>query len=193
MAITYQLGDKLYINLTNRCTNDCKFCVRKFKDGVGGYNLWLEEEPTAEEVIADIGQADQYQEIIFCGYGEPLIRVEAVSKIAQYLTEHYPQIPVRINTNGLANLIHERNVLPELAGDINQISISLNASNAETYQAITQSQFGEKAFPALIDFIKQAQDWIPKVTVSVVRHPEIDIAACRELAEELEVNLKIRG
>lgn len=193
VSITYQLGSKLYINLTNQCTNQCQFCVRQYKDGLGGENLWLEKEPTPNEVLEAIGQADRYQEIVFCGYGEPLIRLEAVVKIANNLQENYPQVPVRLNTNGLANLIHGRNVLPDLEGRIDAISISLNAADAETYQRVSQSEFGLESFKAVVEFIKRARQFIPEVTASVVRSPEIDIEKCRQLAERLGVKFRVRG
>jgi TatD family-associated radical SAM protein len=167
MAITYQLGSKLYINLTNRCTNDCKFCVRQFKDGLGGYKLWLEEEPTAGEVIDDIIRAEDYSELVFCGFGEPLMRLEVVIEVAKWVQNNQPQIPVRVNTNGLANLVHGRNILPKLGEVIDAISISLNASNAETYQEVSQSEYGKEAFGAVIKFIKKAQEYIPEVQFSV--------------------------
>ena len=192
MAITYQLGSKLYINLTNRCTNDCKFCVRQFKDGLAGYKLWLEEEPTVEEVIEDIEDPTNYQEIVFCGFGEPLIRLDAVIEISTWLKENYPEVIVRINTNGLANLIHQQNVLLELEGLIDVISISLNASDTETYQEVSRSTFGEKSFIVVIDFIKEAKKYIPEVKVSVVDYEGVDIEACKDLAKELGVEIKVR-
>ncbi|GAB6099736.1 hypothetical protein JCM16358_16150 [Halanaerocella petrolearia] len=192
MTITYQLGDKLYINLTNRCSNDCKFCVRRIKDGVGDYNLWLAEEPTASEVIEEIVNAGQYQEIVFCGYGEPLMRVDTIVEISQYLKNNYPEVPIRINTNGQANLIHKENVLPNLAKVVDTISVSLNASNASKYQEVCQSDFGKDSFQAVIDFIKQANNLIPKVVVSVVDTSDIDVDACRKLAIKLGVEFRIR-
>ncbi|AGB40095.1 radical SAM protein, TatD family-associated [Halobacteroides halobius DSM 5150] len=192
MTITYQLGDKLYINLTNRCSNDCKFCVRNFKDGVGGYDLWLEEEPSVTEVIAEFDDVSKYGEVVFCGYGEPLTRVAAVVEISQYLQDNYPDTLVRVNTNGQANLIHRGNILPRLQGKIDIISISLNASNATKYQEICQSDFGVESFTAVVDFIKQAKKVIPKVIVSVVSSSNIDLEACRDLASQLEVEFRIR-
>jgi TatD family-associated radical SAM protein len=192
MAITYQLGSKLYINLTNRCTNDCKFCVRQFKDGLGGYKLWLEEEPTAGEVIDDIIRAEDYSELVFCGFGEPLMRLEVVIEVAKWVQNNQPQIPVRVNTNGLANLVHGRNILPKLGEVIDAISISLNASNAETYQEVSQSEYGKEAFGAVIKFIKKAQEYIPEVQVSVVDYEGVNLEESQKTAEKLGVKLKVR-
>ena len=192
MAITYPLGSKLYINLTNQCTNDCKFCVRKFKDGLGGYKLWLDEEPSAEEVINDIDQPEEYEEIVFCGFGEPLMRLKIVKKVAGWLQDNYPHLPLRINTNGLANLVYDKNVLKELAGLVDAMSISLNASTEEQYQAVSQSQYGKEAFGAVIEFIKEAKRYIPSVQVSVVNYPGVNIKKCQELAVELNVEFKLR-
>ena len=119
-----------------------------------------------------------------------MVRLDAVIEVASYLQTNYSERPVRVNTNGLADLIHNQEVLPRLAEKIDAISISLNASNAETYQQLSQSDYGAEAFPALIKFIKQAQQLISEVTVSVVRRPEIDIQACRDLAADLGVKKK---
>ncbi|PRX26456.1 TatD family-associated radical SAM protein [Orenia metallireducens] len=192
MAITYGLEDKLYINLTNRCTNDCEFCVRNFKDGVGDYNLWLDKEPTTREIINNIGDASAYNEIIFCGYGEPMIRLEEIKEISNYLKNDYPKVPIRINSNGQANLIHNRNILPEISDLIDSISISLNAHNSKSYQKICKSTFSDKAFPAIIEFISEAKKYISEVRVSVVDYPEVDIDSCSKLAKKLNVPLKIR-
>ncbi|MGM0501924.1 MAG: TatD family nuclease-associated radical SAM protein [Bacillota bacterium] len=192
MAITYQLGSKLYINLTNNCTNNCKFCVRQFKDGLGGYELWIDDEPTVAELIADIGSAAEYSEVVFCGFGEPLLRVDTLIKVATWVQDNYPAVPVRINTNGLANLVHDRNVLQDLEGIIDSISISMNASNPETYQEVSQSKYGAAAFEAVLEFITEATEYIPKVQVSVVDYPGVDVEQCRKLAQELGVEFKLR-
>ncbi|MFO7819001.1 MAG: TatD family nuclease-associated radical SAM protein [Halanaerobacter sp.] len=192
MAITYSLGSKLYINLTNQCTNDCKFCVRKFKDGLGGYRLWLDEEPSAQEVIADIERPKDYEEIVFCGFGEPLMRLEVLKEVAEYLKDNYSNLSLRINTNGLANLVYDRNVLPELEGLIDAVSISLNASNARQYQEVSQPQFGQESFAAVLNFINDAKEYINDIQVSVVDYPGVDVEECRKLAHKLEVKLRVR-
>ncbi len=192
MSITYELGEKIYINLTNRCNNDCKFCVRKFKDGVGNYNLWLEEEPTAKEVIDELKLQGEYTEIVFCGYGEPLLRLDTIIEISKFINDNHPKIPIRINTNGQANLYYQHNILPQLSNLIASISISLNASNKEAYQELCQPDFGLDAFPAVIEFIREAKKYISDIVVSIVTYPTVDIVACRKLAKNLDVELKVR-
>lgn len=194
MATTYKLGNSLYLNLTNRCTNQCEFCVRQRTDGLGGCNLWLDEEPTAKEVIADIRDleknVEEYNEVVFCGYGEPLIRLEAVKKIAKWLQKF--DIKVRIDTNGQANLVHEKNVVPELEGLIDVISISLNAKNANKYQQLCKSEFGTEAFSAILEFTEECKKYIPEVVLTVVNYPPTSIYECRKIAENLDVNFRVR-
>ena len=192
MTITYQLGTKLYINLTNQCSNSCKFCVRRSDSGVGGYDLWLDNEPTAEEIIADIGDASQYNEIVFCGYGEPLVKLDTLVEVSRHLKRNFPQLPIRVNTNGQANLIHDRNILPDLEGVIDIISISLNASTSKKYQKICRSDYGEYAFRGVIDFIEEAKRFIPKVIASVVDYSIVNVEDCRDLAKKLGVEFRLR-
>lgn len=195
MTITYALGNSLYINITNRCTNRCSFCIRNYATGVSeGLNLWLDREPTVDEVIEDIKKRDisQYDEFVFCGYGEPMMRTYDVIEICKKLKESYT-IPIRINTNGHANLICGQDITPQLKGWVDCISISLNAKNAQAYQEICQSDFGEKAFDAMLDFTAKAKEYVPKVVLSVVNvMSREDIQACREIALHLGVEFKIR-
>ena len=180
--IAYPIRDSLYLNITNRCSNKCVFCA-KFKDfTVKGHALKLEKEPTAKEVIQAIGRPEDYHEVVFCGYGEPLLRLDLIKQVAAWL--HEQGVKVRINTDGQANLVHKRNILPELAGLIDAISVSLNASDAANYQRICQSDFGEAGYLAVKDFIREAKKHIPSVTASVVTLPGIDVEACRKLVEE---------
>jgi len=193
MTIAYELGDSLYLNITNRCVNECQFCVRDYKDGVGGYNLWLDEEPTSDEVIAAIQEQkalDQYQEIVFCGYGEPLIRLEVVIKVAKWLRNY--DVAIRVDTNGLANLIHERNVTPDLEGLVDVISISLNAKNANKYQQLCNPEFGSDSFPAILEFTEECKKYIPRVVLSVVNYPTTSIYECRKIANNLDVEFRVR-
>lgn len=187
---SYQIGEALYLNITNQCTNRCDFCVRNTTDGLGGGSLWLDSEPTAQEVLATIDNPRKYHEIVFCGFGEPLSRVDVVVEIAQYLKPF--GVPLRINTNGQANLIHDENIVPRLAGLIDVISISLNAESAEKYQELCHSDYGLGAYAAVLEFARECKKVIPKVVLSVVDRPEIDLAACRRITEELGVELKIR-
>ncbi len=188
--IAYVIRNSLYLNITNRCTNRCTFCA-KFRDfTVKGHQLCLEREPTEEEILTAIGDPAGYDEVVFCGYGEPLLRLELVKKIAARLKQK--DIRVRINTDGQANLVHGRNILPELTGLVDAISVSLNAPDAATYQKICQSEFGEHAYSAIIDFLVAAKKHIPSVTATAVTLPGIDIEACRKLAEDLGVTFRER-
>jgi TatD family-associated radical SAM protein len=190
MVIAYPIKDALYLNITNRCPNACLFCIRETTGGVG-YNLWLSHEPSVPEVMGAIEQYGyHYQEIVFCGYGEPLLRPEIVKEVAGKVKEH--QVRVRLNTNGLSDLFLGYDILPELSGLIDIISISLNAENAEVYEKLTKTPYGIKAFPAVLDFIYRSKLVIPKVVVSIVRYPGVDIKEAALVAEELGVDFRIR-
>jgi len=189
--IAYRIRNSLYLNITNRCTNACIFCA-KFKDfTVKGHHLRLEHEPTFEEIKKAVGDPSEYDEVVFCGYGEPLIRLDLVREIAGWLKEK--GIKVRINTDGQANLVHGRNILPELEGLIDAVSVSLNAADADTYQKWCRSRFGgEEAYRALKDFLREAKKHIPSVTATAVAIPGIDMEACRKIAEEIGVEFRER-
>ena len=188
--IAYRIRNSLYLNITNRCTNRCTFCA-KFRDfNVKGHQLKLDHEPGFDEVIAAIGDPSGYEEVVFCGYGEPLLRLDLVIQVARWLKER--NIKVRINSDGQANLVHGRNILPELQGLVDEISISLNAADAEHYQQICQSSFKEAGYNAVKEFIRQAPDYIPAVTASAVTVPGIDINACAAVAKQLGVEFRAR-
>lgn len=196
MTITYELGNSLYVNVTNRCSNACEFCVRTKHDGVNGKdNLWLDREPTVEEIKEDFGKRDidKYDAVVFCGYGEPMMRADEVIEIAKWLKENNPSVRIRINTNGQANLIHKRDITPELGGVVDTVSISLNAENAQKYQQVCVSEFGEAAYEGLLEFARLAKEYVPEVIFSVVdvmSKEEID--ACRRIAEDCGVIFRVR-
>ncbi len=187
--IAYKIRDNLYLNITNRCTNKCSFCIRFHTDYVKGHNLRLTEEPAEEELKRAIGDPSQYREVVFCGYGEPLLRLDLVKSIATWIKQNKGR--VRINTNGHGNLIHGRNILPELKGIVDSISISIDAHDEETYNRMCRPSF-KNAFQGVIDFIKEAEKFIPQVQVTVVTLPEIDIEKCRKIAEDLGVGFRVR-
>ena len=188
--IAYKIRNSLYLNITNRCTNSCIFCA-KFNDFVvKGHELKLAHEPSATEVKQAIGNPCEYDEVVFCGYGEPLLRLDLVKEIASWLKTH--KVPVRINTDGQANLVYGRNILPELEGLIDSISVSLNAATLADYQRLCHSEFGEKSYPAVKDFIQQASQYIPHVTATAVSYPNVDIAACEQVARQLGVRFRAR-
>lgn len=191
----YPLHDALYLNITNRCPNACLFCIRNSEGGVG-YNLWLDKEPSAGEVLAAIGDLKGFREIVFCGYGEPLMRPDVLTEIASGLKERIRNegldIGIRINTNGLSDLFLGYDVLPQLQGLIDTVSISLNAHNSQTYLNITQSPFGAKAYPAVLDFARRSIFYIPKVVLSVVRYPGVDIEEATKICRDLGAELRVR-
>ncbi|MDK2810935.1 MAG: hypothetical protein PWR27_1644 [Petroclostridium sp.] len=195
MIITYELGNALYVNVTNRCTNRCSFCIRNTAQGVGtGVDLWLEREPTVREVIDDIERRDlsKYKEIVFCGYGEPMVRAYDIIEICKSIKEKF-NIPIRINTNGHANLIHGEDITPMLKGLVDCISISLNAKNAAEYQEICGSDYGEQAYHGMLDFATKCKGYIPQVILTVVDvMPKEDIEACERIAKDIGVEFRVR-
>lgn len=208
MIITYELGNKLYINLTNRCSNSCDFCLRTAKAnslthddwksdrdlGGTGSELWLEREPTVEETIESLKSRDlnKYEEVVFCGFGEPTERFDACVEIAKWLKSR--NVKVRINTNGQANLINNRDVTPEMKGLFDVVSISLNNKNAKEYQQVCHSEFGEKAYDELISFGKKCAKLGIETVFSVVDLlPESDIEQCRRIAEQNGGRLRVRN
>lgn len=189
-TFVYPIEDRLYINLTNRCPNRCVFCIRNTEQGVG-YDLWLDREPSVAEVLTAAGDVSAYREVVFCGYGEPLLRWEVVVGVARALKERYG-VPIRINTNGLAEAVLGRPILPQLEGLVDVISISLNAADAAMYERLCHSDLGLEAYPALLRFIRDSKSYIPRVVVSVVAIPNFDPEPAREMARELGVELRIR-
>lgn len=189
-TLSYQIGDTLYLNITNRCTNRCAFCIRDTEEGVG-YQLWLDREPTADEILTTVENPAQYREIVFCGYGEPLCRLDVVKEVASSLKRQGAQ-SIRINTNGQANQFYGRNIVPDLAGLVDVMSISLNAQNAVTYADICHPQEGEEAFYAMINFARKCVGVIPKVVLSVVEWPGVDVEACRTIASDLGAEFRLR-
>jgi TatD DNase family protein len=192
--IAYKIRNSLYLNISNQCSNACVFCDRLTNPLVYGHDLKLDHIPTIEEIWEEIEKHHDYEEIVFCGYSEPLYRLKEVKEIARRikLCSEIGGTKIRINTNGQANLIHKRNILPELKGLIDEISISLNAENAEKYQQICQSQFGEKSYPAVLEFISEAKIYIPVVITTVVDILKIDLTKCEQIARNLEVNFRVR-
>ena len=190
MQISYELEGALYLNLTNACPNRCVFCVRNSAPGVGGYNLWLDREPTLAEIMDSMDDPRRYREIVFCGYGEPTCRLDILTAVAREMRKYDP--PKRLNTNGLGNLINGRNILPDLAGLLDTVSISLNAPNAAEYSRLCRPRFGEAAYPAVLDFIREAKKYLPCVVVSIVPVPGVDVEACRKLAAEMDVAFRVR-
>lgn len=192
--ILYTYQNQVYANITNRCDCSCQFCIRTHRDSVGeAENLWFEKEPTLEEIKEAMDEFDfkGYEELVYCGYGEPTCALENLIASAKYAKEKYG-IKVRLNTNGLANLYHGRNIIPELSEVVDRVSISLNAPTAEKYQEVTRPQF-ENAFEAMLEFASKAKDVFEHTQLSIVDVlPKEEIEACRKIADERGVYLKIR-
>lgn len=193
--IVYTYGGGLYINMTNRCTNKCAFCVRQMTDGLGGADsLWLEKEPTPAEVIQELNKfrLRDYDEVIFCGYGEPTIRLPEVLEVSRYIKEH-TDTKVRINTNGLSDLIHKKRTAPLLEGAVDRLSVSLNEADAAAYNRLCRPEFGEESYDAILRFIEDAKQYVSHIAVSVVSCiPRESVEACRQIARRLGVEFKVR-
>lgn len=194
MTITYEMGNNLYVNLTNRCSNSCDFCIRNVEDSFS-VDLWLEREPSLSEILDDIFKRDlkKYSQLVFCGFGEPLERLEDILAVAREVKKK-ADLKIRINTNGQANIIHKRDVTPEFKSLVDCLSISLNARNAEEYDAICHSVYGKEAFSALLDFTKRAKEYVKDVQLSVVDcMPLSHIEECRKIADSIGVKLRVRS
>ena len=198
MTILYKVHQNLYVNLTNRCPCACTFCLRQNMDTVSHVDdrsLWLEHEPAYEEIIEDFKNYDmsEFGEVVFCGYGEPTERLDMLLKVAAYVKENFGN-KIRINTNGMADLIWERDTTPELEGLVDTISISLNTPNPERYQELVRSKFGIKSFDAMLTFAKNARKYVPNVVLTTVDTTlsKEEEEECRKICESLGVTYRIR-
>lgn len=196
-TIFYEVHNGLYVNLTNKCSCACTFCIRNSSNQVGNANtLWLDHDPSFKEAkeALDAINLDLYEEIVFCGYGEPTEALDVLLKLAKEIKRR-SAIPIRINTNGHGSLINKRNIIPELEGLIDAVSISLNAPAAEKYYELTRSNFGKESFDAVIVFAKEVKKYIPSVTLTTVSTTltSEEEKACKRLCEELGVTYRIRA
>lgn len=198
--ILYTYKNQVYANITNKCDCNCTFCIRGQMDTVGeAKELWHKGDPGYEEIIAAINLFDftNYTELVFCGYGEPTCSLENLLKTAKYVKEHYP-LQIRLNTNGLANLYHKRNIVPELSKVIDRVSISLNAPDAKRYQEVTRPQFpyiddDNNPFHEMLHFAMLAKNAFADTQLSIVDVlSKEDIEACQKLADEMGIFLRIR-
>ena len=203
-TLVYLLDGKIYINLTNRCTNDCIFCLRKDKSDVKGQELWLDSENfTAKDVIEQFEDiikkhftlhSSQFTETIFCGYGEPMMKLEVLKEVAKYIKDNYPKTKIRVNTNGHANFVYKKNVVPELKGLVDEFSVSLNGATKEEYNELSQPKFPE-AYDEKKKFIKACSEEGISVIASVVegykgRH--LDLEKCEKIANDLGAKFRVR-
>ena len=198
MTITYQVKNAVYVNLTNRCPCNCTFCLRHNGPGVFGSGpLWLEREPTLEETIESLGQWDyeRFREVVFCGYGEPTERLDVLLAAAAHLKERDPALRVRVNTNGLSDLINGKPTAPLFVGKVDCLSISLNTDDPAEYLSVCRPKFGAAAYPAMLKFTQEAAALLPSVVMTVVGEPVTSLEKqerCRKIAEGLGARLRVR-
>ena len=186
----------LYVNLTNRCNCDCVFCLRQKKSMAKESSLWLEREPTVAEVKAELDAAPWHvvKEVVFCGFGEPTIRLAELVELLAYVKKNHPTIPTRLNTNGLGELYHGREIAADFEGILDTASISLNAATAERYFKLTRAAYGLQSFEAMLTFAEHMKACVPHVVLTVVDHvtPPEEIAACQKICDERGLTLRIR-
>jgi TatD family-associated radical SAM protein len=192
----YWLDNKLYLNITNQCSNSCFFCLKRYKRGVGGFNLKLVEEPSLEQITGELREAlnmRNWDEAIFCGFGEPTERLDVLLMVTRWIKQHHGRpLRIRVNTNGHGYLLNlGRDVTAELkAAGVDKVSVSLNAGDRETYVEICKPIFAN-AFEAVMDFVQKAKSKL-EVEVTVVRMPEVDTSKAQAVADRLGVKLRIR-
>jgi len=189
-AIVYPIRDSLYVNLTNRCTNRCVFCPRETEPRVKGHWLGLEHEPAADKVIDAIGDPSNYDEVVFCGFGEPTLRLETLKQVARAVRQQGSR--VRVNTNGHGSMINGRDIAPELAGLVDTVSVSLNTADERQYVELCRPQRGVEAYRAMIVFIRRAIELLPGVSLTALDYPGVDVEACKRLAAELGAQFRCR-
>lgn len=194
--IVYRYKNQVYLNITNRCPCRCDFCIRSHGASVGdAENLWFETEPELEEIFDAIDCFDftGCQEIIYCGYGEPVMALDKMEQISPYLRRHFPDCRIRLNTNGLGDLIHGRSTAEEICRLTNSISVSLNMPDADSYEAIVHPAYGREAFYSMLQFAKDCRKFCDDVRFTVVDViGEEKVEESRRLAERLEVPLRVR-
>ena len=196
MEILYKVPNNLYVNLTNKCPCACTFCLRQNMDHVGeSKSLWLEREPSAEEVIAEFAKFDmsRFNEVVFCGFGEPTEAFEVLKKVAAFVKETY-HMPMRLNTNGLGNLVNGRDITPEMEGLIDTVSISLNTPNADRYHELVRSKFGDKSFDAMLGFARSSTKYVPNVVMTTVDTTitKEEEEECRRICDSIGAKYRIR-
>ena len=198
MVITYPVKSGLYVNLTNRCPCACVFCLRQNAPGIfGSDSLWLEREPTVDEIIASIESRnlDDFTELVFCGYGEPTERLDDLLAVARHVKSVRPGMHVRVNTNGLSDLIHGEPTAAKLKGLVDTVSISLNTPDPEEYLKVCRPKFGFESWQAMLDFAKNCRDYVPNVVMTIVGEPVTTLEVqekCKAITDSLGVRLRIR-
>ncbi len=189
--ISYVIGDRLYLSITDRCTLECAFCPKtRGECMVHEYDLTMDHRPDVQEIIDAIGDPSDYAEVVFCGYGEPTLRLKVLLQVAHWVKERGGK--VRVNTDGLANLVHKHNVLEDMRGVVDALSVSMNAQDEALYERHCQPNL-PGSYQAMLDFLQAAPEFVPQVTATAIDGLEgVDIAACRRLAEARGVAFKAR-
>ena len=193
-SIVYWLDDTLYLNITNRCSNNCYFCFRRYKNGINGFNLKFGKEPTLRQIIDELQNfisKKAWKEVVFCGFGEPLEKLDYVLEVTKWIKKHFP-ITVRVDTNGQAYLLNKnRNVIEELKeAGVDRICVSLNAHNKETYNHICKPEF-EDAYENVIKFIEKAKTQFD-IKITTVTTPEVNISEVRNMTGKMGVKFRLR-
>ena len=186
----------LYVNITNECNCACTFCLRNMKKMAEESSLWLHEKPTVQ-MLKDALDAVPWayiREVVFCGFGEPTMQLDLLLTIMRYVKEQHPELPTRLNTNGLGELEYGREIAADFAGILDTISISLNASNAERYYELTRAKYGMQSYEAMLTFAEHCRAYIPQVILTIVDQVESpeEIARCRALCEARGLTLRVR-
>jgi len=190
-SYSYEYGGNLYLNITNRCMMACPYCIKnKWAGKFRGNTLKLDKEPTVQEVITSMVDITKYKEIIFCGYGDSLIRLPEVIEISKWIKQQGKR--VRINTAGLANRYHNKNILPQLEGLVDVISISLNGSTPQEHNKLNNPMFKEESFNEIVNFAKEAKNYIPVVVITAVELPGLDVSKVEEIAKQIGVHFRVR-
>ncbi len=197
MCITYIVDGKLYVNITNRCSNRCDFCIRNNGDGAyGSDSLWLEREPTREEILDSIfsHELSDFPELVFCGYGEPTYRLDDAVFVSKAVKARYPEIKIRINTNGHSDLILKRDTAPDFEGAFDIVSISLNAPDNGKYNALCHPVFGDRTLDAIFAFASKVKGYVPSVRFSAVKQTlnSEEIELCKKISDTLGITLRLR-
>ncbi len=196
MTILYEVHNNLYVNITNRCSSACVFCLRNSRDRMeNSGSLWLEREPSVDEVKKEFEKFDmeKYGEVVFCGFGEPTQRIDDLIELAGFVKEKYNK-QVRVNTNGQGSLINEKDIAPMFEGVVDTISISLNTPSEEKYNEIVRSIFGNKAYKAMLDFVKEVKEYVPNVVLSTVDTTitKEEETQCQKICDDLGVTYRVR-
>ena len=187
----------LYVNITNRCNCDCVFCLRQKKHMAEASSLRLKEEPTIEDIETELSKAPWHliNEVVFCGFGEPTIRLKELIEALKFVKTNHSEIPTRLNTNGLGELANGREIAVEFKGILDVVSISLNASNAERYFKLTRAEYGIESYEAMLTFAEHMKEYIPKVVLTIVDHVNSgeEIEKCRQICNSRNLTLRVRA